>query len=494
LRLNIRPLVLAAAALLVLPPLLPRAAGGQTDDAVALLARHRAFVGWQLGDGTFGRLRIAGTIEPGEQHAGGQKRHFVELDAGLLSRRDEDSTESGFHWSSGFTGRVFWYSDENGFTVPRVGDERKVALAESAILAEATTTLPAALERYDDLDGRKLPVLRETIPNGVTVDLWEDPATGAYRRVDIDPDGFTRTLLLDRYATLAPGKRALAAWRAGPAKDRYTAVTTPNPTFADAQLHPPPARARWNFAPPKAFAFKLAEDGFRIQAIVGGARGNFLLDTTARSISVSQDFARRAKLQPLPERPHLAAADLTFGDGSKLNDARVSTTFEAPLEGDDVVDGVFGYDFLAGAIVDIDVDRSVVTLYDPADFGANPHNVLLPLDLTGGVPQIDATLEKDRPTEALLATAGPEAIALSNAFNGVLHLKELAETGGGAGSTPCGTLDRLRIGDVSYDAQPACFSPALPPRRASLGFEFLKYINITFDYPDASLIMVPRKR
>jgi hypothetical protein len=50
-------LFLAAGMTLAATPLVARA-----DDAQALLAKHRAFVGWQLGDGAINSLVLDGTM------------------------------------------------------------------------------------------------------------------------------------------------------------------------------------------------------------------------------------------------------------------------------------------------------------------------------------------------------------------------------------------------------------------------------------------------
>jgi len=49
--------------------------------AQALLAKHRAFVGWRFGDGTFSSMRITGSVT---DEKGAKTGSFVELSSGLL--------------------------------------------------------------------------------------------------------------------------------------------------------------------------------------------------------------------------------------------------------------------------------------------------------------------------------------------------------------------------------------------------------------------------
>src|ERR1700680_3390092 len=115
-------------------------AAGQ-DEAAALLAKHKAYVGWEFGDGTFKTLRVDGTLSrPGKDGKLTPVLTAVDLRRGVVHRQVSTSLEDGSGSVSGFNGNAFWYSDENGFTVPVLSEQLKVALAQMVVLEEATTT------------------------------------------------------------------------------------------------------------------------------------------------------------------------------------------------------------------------------------------------------------------------------------------------------------------------------------------------------------------
>ena len=108
-----RTAVLLAFAFSSLEPLSVSAA----DDAAALLAKHRVYVGWTGGDGTVKTLRETGEATRADQVT----RRFQTLHLGL-AYRSSGATQYG-SYDQGFTGRVFWQSNENGFTIQTVGEK-----------------------------------------------------------------------------------------------------------------------------------------------------------------------------------------------------------------------------------------------------------------------------------------------------------------------------------------------------------------------------------
>jgi hypothetical protein len=86
------------------------------DDTASLLAKHKAFVGWQFGDGSINTLRLERTYTDAD---GKVTQHATEARAGLAYRRDFHSTKDYEGDSStGFTGKLFWTTSANGFTAP----------------------------------------------------------------------------------------------------------------------------------------------------------------------------------------------------------------------------------------------------------------------------------------------------------------------------------------------------------------------------------------
>ena len=86
----------------------------------ALLAKHKAYVGWELGDGSIETLSLAGSlvrIDKGNVRT--DVTTYRELRSGLYYRVTATSVKSGSQSQSGFVGQRFWYSDDNGFYGPR---------------------------------------------------------------------------------------------------------------------------------------------------------------------------------------------------------------------------------------------------------------------------------------------------------------------------------------------------------------------------------------
>ena len=89
------------------------------DDAKALLALHKSYVGWELGDDTLGSMRVVETLQKtGPDGKTKDVSEFREVRRGIVYHGNY-STKNGGRRDYGFTGSVFWSSNENGFTVPR---------------------------------------------------------------------------------------------------------------------------------------------------------------------------------------------------------------------------------------------------------------------------------------------------------------------------------------------------------------------------------------
>jgi hypothetical protein len=154
---------------------------------------------------------------------------------------------------------------------------------------------------------------------------------------------------------------------------------------------------------------------------------------------------------------------------------------------------VLGFDFFAGVVVDLDLDGGRITLFDPAKSGVNPDTSVAALDLARGVPAIRAKVDKRIAVDALLDTTGGDAIALPDSLSPSVTLKHPPGTVDSDTMARCGILDSIQIGMVSYEEQPACFMQN-GSSVASIGYEFLRQLNVTFDYPDAAIALVPRHR
>jgi hypothetical protein len=165
----------------------------RADDAQVLLAKHRAFVGWQYGDGGVSSLYLERIYTDA---TGKVTQHATEKRLGLAYRRDyQASATYGEGGSTGFTGRVFWKTSENGFTVPMIGDTAKYHLAVDVLFMEGSTELPATVQSSTSINGKSVQIVRIAMNGAVPFDVYEDPQTGAYVRAVIDPGGSQEAII-----------------------------------------------------------------------------------------------------------------------------------------------------------------------------------------------------------------------------------------------------------------------------------------------------------
>jgi predicted aspartyl protease len=486
------------------------------DEAAALLAKHKAYVGWELGDGSIKTLVLDGTTSlRGKSGAASDTSSFHEARSGLIYRFD------GRNAVRGFNGSKFWISSSNGFTVPDLSNARGGILARVLVFAEATTKLQATVRKRDTVDGAAVVVIRETPPSGAPIDLYVDAVSGAYKRMVYDPEGSQSTTVdIDAYADALPGKKIVSAWHLqdSPYNSRLDKIQA-NQTIRNADLLPPPATATWVFGAHGTIPLEVKPEHILLRAFVNGAEGTFLFDTGASDIVFTDEFADRAKIRRVEattfygltgsKRGSVAKADLiTFADGSKLSNVEVLTGIVLQ----DGVDGVLGFDFLAGTIADFDLDNSRLTLYDPATSAPNEsQGVVVVPDLRDRRPWIPVKLDGTVPSNALLDSGAPTSVFLSHTL--VARVKviirdqsfhdeaptELAAiqrwtgVGGGYEATHCGQIGSVNLGPINYSNTGVCFTNGLPPGDSLIGIHFIEKFNITFDYADAKIILQPRK-
>lgn len=85
----------------------------RADDAAWLKTLHRTYTGYTFGDGTIATLKYE---ERGAKKDNKPLFSSTMVRAGLAFREDTHEVEQNVDVSRGFTGKVFWYSDQSGFT------------------------------------------------------------------------------------------------------------------------------------------------------------------------------------------------------------------------------------------------------------------------------------------------------------------------------------------------------------------------------------------
>jgi Aspartyl protease len=490
-----------AALIMALAPLSVGAVStsGSDPQALDLLAKHKAFVGWQLGDGTFTTMRIAGNVS---DEKGKQIATLSLLWSGLLSNDAYiDLKRNGVTERTGFTGNLFWETDYNGFTTPVYGDYAKFLASATLLKNEGTTELPSTYRGSETVDGKSVGVVRVTLKNGDPIDLYVYPATGAYVKATIDPDGaYETTYHIRSYQDILPGKKMVSSYTV----DDDKVVTTytkfePNITVEDAELHPSSAISSWTFGDGAPFPFTMTHDRMLVDATVNGVKGRFLLDTGDDSITLDDQFANRAQAQVLNNsdtgysvygeiKTRLRKiSTITFGNNTLHDVVAFSQHFDMSDYGfdedHDHFDGLIGFDLFAGAIIKLNVYASTMTILDPnTDLSAEKGLPVL-VDLSQGVPIVPMTLNRAIPVNAMLDTGNPGLILFGRDLISKYHFKTF---------DGCAPIQSLSIGPIVYGNQSAC-EYGVGANYMLIGFDFLKHFDFVFDYPHGRMFMTPNR-
>jgi predicted aspartyl protease len=499
----------AAFALAAVSPI-PAAAD---DAAAALLAKHAAFAGWRAGDGKITSLRESGT----RTFDGRITARISAFRRGPVFRVI-DVEARGESFEDGFTGRVLWSSNQNGFTVQTLGEPARYVFTRNALFDEALASLAGTVVRTETIDGTPVTWVRVQPEVGVAAELAVDPATGAFKRVVLDPSGKYETRLdVLGYTDVGGGKRVMSSWRYTGGKSVYAYTTIDaNVPVSDAELHPPKQTATWTFDPEVTpVTVELTQSRILLDAVVNGVKGKFILDTGASGIAFTDTFARRAGAKRVGQTEILgigggATANLysvdtiAFGK-SVLHDVVVFTGLDERGSSETEIAGLIGFDLLAGAIVDLDLDAKTLRIMDTARVQPDTtKGYVVRVDLVTGTPRVAMTVAGRVPVLATLDSGNPLHVLFSQSllsrdrvtfFSDPSSLASQLQYYGVNGSeiARCGQLQSLELGPVVYRPVPACASPSQSHNEVLVGLDFIRAFNIVFDYPEGYLVMIPRK-
>ena len=514
-------------------------------DAAAVLAKHKAYMGWSYGDGTLKSARLtivtdAPSPAPTPDSAatpdpfGSANRKTVELRRELLYKAV--TTAYGLDVSvEGFTGSVFWRANENGNVVTRRFRDARQALTEDVIDAEAYAEVPTTLRPDAPFDGKPSNVVRLEPKTGVLADVSFDPETGAVRGYVLEPDvPLERTTIhIASYAEFAPSKRYVSSVRVNDSK-RTTRVVSfePNVAVTDADLHPPSPTSTWTFGKGNPTPIEIVEHSQRysntgaravhVELSMNGHVGHFLFDSGAGGMLVSGAFAKVAGLKELGHTGYsgvngrgvaatIARADTIGIGGSTLHNVLVTQTKGGGASGR-ALDGIMGFDVLAAAVVNVNLVNRTMTVGDPDGYEAplSKGAYAFPVDLSSfhaGVPVKvnDIVLpsvwldtgddffiifphELEKKTIAL-----PNTVTIAKTFTVETIVYFGGVDGSGAEPARCVRLNEIMIGPYRYQKALSCFAPndAFGVDGGLIGFDFLRHFNWTFDYPHGKVILTP---
>ena len=537
-------LTLAVATLLALVAI-PHPSTAAQGGAAAVLARHASYVGSPPGVVLRYRWERDATATPpptpGPDEADIPKSSAPET---VIYRRGalyhELRSTNGSTRESGFTGRAFWSADDNGYTVLLLEDQGRLALTENALDSDqlADATLEARGTRT--VSGVVCDIVRVTPPSGMTADVAVDQTTGAFVQITYDPDDRYRHNVEDivGYKEIAPGIRVPAAFKAGRGQFKLVDGSVKDVTNDD--LRGPVPKPKWTFAstdpapiefvtrtPP--YAFLPPGKAVYVHATINGTPGTFLLDSgDGADILLYSSFTDKlTKKLSVIGRTGFSGIN-GRGVGARL--ARVETLEVGKNTLSNVIvsvarggfgggiDGILGYDFLAGALVDVNLPDRTIRILDPDAFqpAIAKGAYAFPVNLASRQPGISLRVSNVT-TKAVFDSGDDFLVALSDDLTRTGRVVALTDTAritdpfsgapvefqynlffvgvDGPTSVPakCSRINQLEIGPYRYQRVETCFASAevFGKDGGLIGMDFLQHFNWTFDYAHGQLVLTP---
>jgi hypothetical protein len=508
-------------------------------DGDTLLAKHREFVGWQAGDGTLKTWRqTLKHVVIQKNNAAGEPRPpivftLTEVRRGSVYRETITREGPGLVRDAGFTGRVFWDADYNGNVVTHLEERAQADLSSNAVFNDVVSALPGTMRGTGKVGSDSYQIVRVVPPQGLPVDLYVD-SNGAYHRAVINPDRKDRseTIDIDKYIEFAPGKKTIGAYHVGSGTIYEVQKIEANVAVSDDEIRPPAQRSTWTFGSgePSPIEIRTYTQPYGdsvgravvMKASVNGRQGTFLLDSGAYTIILFSPFADNLGLDSLAPTAYSGVSggsvggdlvrvkDLTIGSNVLHNVIVTKSRGKSLLE----LDGILGYDFLANALVDVDLVGLKLTILDPKQFAPTVEKTAyaFPVDLTTRHAAVHITVGNGVDANPDFDTGASFSVLLSDSLLRSGKIVPLTSTitlsngmvveqrtflggvdGSGAELEPCSRIGRMQIGPFRYENAPLCFGSGrvFGDNGGLIGFDFLRHFNWTFDYPDGKLVLTP---
>ncbi len=453
-------------------------------------------------------------------------------------------TLGSLHFREGFDGQVAWRTDLT---------DQSVELVSAAGMARAHEEgwfLNERWTRSDQDSGSIMPgsttygpeatydIIEVTPPGGHPRRLFISQKTGFIERTVYEEDEGTVEERPGAYKMLGGRKRP--SLYASPTLiptdkpiERLTVDTVrSNPTLDSSVFSPPELPGRtiaWEHARRTIRApFLYGSKAVMVRVSINGAPPQeFILDTGASTSVLDADYAYGIGLQPEGD----ASVEGIAGSGS-VRFARVASIALAGPDSADVTlrdfrvvlldlaedgeivlwrkpMGILGEDFLSRFVVEIDYDKQMVTLMDPARFHYAGRGAGIPFELNGNCPIVDMTVDG--------ACSGKFLVDVGNSFHFTVHgslvrschmigtrkRHEVEVVGGGIGggfiSTLC-RLDSIQLGPYTWTEPVAALalhkSGGIGSKEISgnIGNSVLERFKCTFDYAHHVLYLEPGRR
>lgn len=307
--------------------------------------------------------------------------------------------------------------------------------------------------------------------------------------------------------------------------DRQTTAIEYGKPVSDTDLRIPQSRPLIHF-PPGVTDVRLPshmDDGVIVVRLTINGRGlDFQLDSGAAGIVLDADVAKQLGLTTF--EPITASVAGTFkaaqaiipqvqiGDLTMDNVAVDCLPFNSQLDTHTKIVGLLGYDFIASAIVKVDYLHQTVDALDPSAFTTPKGNVFeMPIKLDDHQPMVTATLG-DNSFGTFIVDTGASEVLLYPPFVDT-HRQDLAmiefEFGGMtvmpifSGRGVGGALDLRPFDAPSFQFAGIGFNDfhvyePLTNRDfigedndGLIGYEFLHYFDVYFDYKDSMIMFQP---
>jgi hypothetical protein len=440
----------------------------------------------------------------------------------------------------GIDGETAWRTDYTSKRVNRLeGKDLEAMRAEIWFATEQwarDTTCKVVLGQSSFIAGRALQGVDVTPPVGSKKTLWFDKKTGLLARVTHRRDQYEWNEEMSVWKTLAGRKRATVA-EVG-MKEFPTSYHREQVDSLWAQG----PKSRTAFAPPGNTATPVVWTGARGKielpfrysrghvwvklSMNGAAPAEFILDTGAFNTCLDRGYAQTLGLRAEGEYGAEGVGGYATFGFTPLKSVRWSNGKGAGVEVRDLRAGVIGlqdalssvewgrtagllgYDVLSRFTLDIDFDREVITLWDPATYVHEGPGTPIPMTLNGNIPTVEMTINRNcKGTyivdvgNASVLSVGAEQVMKCRLL--ALEHKQVQHWVGGVGGAfmeNVTRLDSLRLGPFLFEDPVAGLTTHHQGGAGSLevqgniGTTVLERFRCTFDYARGTLWLEPAER
>ena len=368
------------------------------------------------------------------------------------------------------------------------------------------------------IDGKPVDVVRVTPPGGIPADLAVDRSSGAFVQITYEPeDRYRRNVVrIPDYTEIAPGVRAPAGYRYG--RDTvYKLLSGTVRAVTDDELRAPVPTPKWAFGNGDPVPIEVARGTWAGRAVIfhaaiNGRVGTFLFDSGAGQLLLYQPYAGRLGLTMLGETAYSGVSGGSRGarfaraETIAVGDNVLSNVVLAVSERDPYdkspIDGILGFDLLAGALVHVDLAQQTLVFGDPfrLEPSVSKGAFAFSVNLADGTPEIRVKAA-NVVTRATIDTGNDNFLTLSDNLKTSGRLVSLAEGSmyfsgvDGVTNEPetCYRLSEVLIGPYRYQNASTCLASERVFGRDGglIGFDFLRHFNWTFDYRRSRIVLTP---